>query len=148
MLSGFFFGNFAFQETKGTNFPLGSAIKNMTCLKYIKYEVEKTSDDGGSSIKYVHSDSPPSVPPVHAHSLLAYNPYLPLVWADRWPPSSQMFCKLLSIKEPPIILQNKQTTVYTKLSKNVKSKHQKESWDEVCTFQRQRGRRKWIILAF
>ena len=59
-----------------------------------------------------------------------------------------MFCKLLSIKEPQTLLQNKQTTVYTKLSKNVESKHQKESWDELCTFQRQRGRREWVILAF
>ena len=47
VLSGFFFGKFAFQQTKITHFPLSSAIKSMTCLKYIKYEIEKTSNDGG-----------------------------------------------------------------------------------------------------
>ena len=46
-----------------------------------------------------------------------------------------MFSKLLSIKEPQTMLQNKQTTVYTKLPKNVELKHQKELWDEVYTFQ-------------
>ena len=46
-----------------------------------------------------------------------------------------MFCKLLWIKEPQTTLQNKQTTLYSTLSKNVESKHEKEPWGEVCTFQ-------------
>ena len=33
-----------------------------------------------------------------------------------------MFCKLLSIKEPQAMLQNKQTTVYTKLDQKCRNK--------------------------
>ena len=45
-MTDFLFGHSAFQRTKGTIFPLGSAVKNKSCLKYFKYQVEKNSDDG------------------------------------------------------------------------------------------------------
>ena len=44
-----------------------------------------------------------------------------------------IFCELPSIKEPQTTLQNKKN-YSTKLSENVKSKHQEELWDQVCAF--------------
>ena len=46
---------------------------------------------------------------------------------------TDIFCELLSIKEPQTILQNKETTVqsYRKMSNQ---NNQKEPWDQVCAF--------------
>ena len=70
----------------------------------------------GSSIKYVRSDFvllDPPLPPVRAHTLLTYNTSPPTRTSVRIvlfkEDMTDIFCELLSIKEPQTTLQNKET---------------------------------------
>ena len=81
VLSGFFFGNFAFQQTKGTNLPVSSAIKTWPAWNISNMKLRKPVMMG--VIHKVHMIRPP--PPSSLSTCtftFSLQPLPHIVWAD------------------------------------------------------------------